>query len=131
MAEPIKVVMVYPRLPEASKSPKSPKPEIGRSRSRIFTLGGSAKPDELSRVKATSRIAMAAMMLLKSLAGGASRPGIESTLALLGTAGAAATTEATAVATAEGIVAVARAVETMAPTAGPAGAIEGINGGKN
>ncbi len=131
MAEPIKVVMVYPRLPEACKSAKSPKLEIGRSRSRIFTLGGSANPDELSSVKATSRIAIAAKMLSKSLAGGAWRPGIESTLALLGTAGAAATTEATTVATAEGIVAVARAVETMAPAAGPAGVIEGRNGGKN
>ena len=45
-----------------------------------------------------------------------SRPGIESVLALFGTAGAAATAEATTGATAEGMGAVARAVETMEPT---------------
>lgn len=56
---------------------------------------------------------------------------MDSVLALLGTDGAAATAEATTGATAEGIGAVARTVETMEPTAGPAGCNEGNNGGKN
>lgn len=72
---------------------------------------------------------MAAKMLSKSRAGGASRPGIESALALLAEAGTAAMAEATTGATAEGIGAVARAVETIEPT-GPAGNNEGNNGGK-
>lgn len=72
---------------------------------------------------------MPAMMLSKSLAG-ASRPGTEPALALLGIAGAAATAEATAGPTAEGIGAVARAVETMEPIASPASKTEGNNGGK-
>ena len=45
-----------------------------------------------------------------------SRRGIESALALLGAAGAASTAEATTGATADGIGAVARAVEMMEPT---------------
>ena len=76
------------------------------------------------------RMTIAAEMLSRSLAGGAWRPGIVSGVALLGAAGAAATAEATAGATAEGIGALARAVETMDPTEGPAGKIEGNNGGK-
>lgn len=53
-----------------------------------------------------------------------SRPGIKSVLALLGTAGAAATAEETTGTTAEGMGAVTRAVETIDPT-GLAGKREG------
>ena len=58
-----------------------------------------------------------------------SRPGIVSVLALLGVEGAAATAEATAGATADGMGAVARAVETMEAT-GPVGNMSGSSGGK-
>ena len=119
--------MVYPTVPEPSKSANSGR---GRPRSRTRLLGTPVNPVELSKVETTSRIALAAMTFSNAVAGGTLRPGIEFGLALLGTGGAAATAEATAVATAEGIGDVARAVEMIEPTGFPAGKPGGVGAGR-
>ena len=126
-AEPNKVVIVYPTVPEPSKSANN---ERGRPRSRTRTFGTSVNPVELSKVETTSRIALAAMTFSKAVAGETLRPGIEVGIALLGTGGAAATAEATAVATAEGIDDVARAVEMIEPTGFSAGKPGGVGAGR-
>ena len=126
-AETIRVVIVYPTVPEPSNSLNT---EGGRSRSRTRTLGTPVIPVELSKVATTSRIALAAMTFSKAVAGETLRPGIEVGLTLLGTGGAAATAEETAVATAEGIGDVARAVEMIEPTGFPAGKPGGVGAGR-
>ena len=70
------------------------------------------------------------MTFSKAVAGETLRPGIEVGLTLLGTGGAAATAEETAVATAEGIGDVARAVEMIEPTGFPAGKPGGVGAGR-
>ena len=126
-ADAIKVLTVYPTVPEPSKAPNT---EGGRPRSRTRTLGTPVAPVELSKVTTTSRIALAARTFSKAVAGGTLRPGIEVGLTLLGTGGAAATAEATAVATAEGIGDVARAVEMIEPAGFPGGKPGGAGAGR-
>ena len=126
-ADAIRVSTVYPTVPEPSKPPNT---EGERPRSRTRTLGTPVNPVELSKVATTSRIALAAMTFSKAVAGGTLRPGIDVGLTLLGTGGAAATAEATAVATAEGIGDVARAVEIIEPTGFPGGKPGGAGAGR-
>lgn len=70
------------------------------------------------------------MTFSKAVAGGTLRPGIEVGLTLLGIGGAAATAEETALATAEGIGDVARAVEMIELTGFPAGKPGGVGAGR-
>lgn len=128
----IKVVIRSPRLCPDDES-ESDNLGIGITTSPIVIFWASEflNSDKLSRAKTTLRIDVTARMLSKSSVGGTLRPGIKLAPALFVTARTAATEEARTGAMAEGIGAVARAVEIMEPTSGPAGATGGIDGTTN